>query len=168
MMKKAAVYLVGVLAVISLAACTPTPEKQDKNTQVMETAPTGGASDKVPDPNVEPVDIISVYYQNEEKTGLNKEMDSVEKLDAQALLDKLVEYGQFSEGIRVISFDKVEKVGTLDLSELPQLDEQDMALAVVSVGNTFIENFELDELKLKVGGTDFESITYEKNYKEFK
>ena len=168
MMKKIALYLAGALAVLSLAACTPTTEKQVKQTPPMETAETGGASDKVPDPNVEPVDIVSIYSQNQEKTGLNKEMDSVEKLEAQALVDKLVEYGQLPEGTKAISFEMKEKVGTLDLSDLPQLDEKDMALTVISIGNTFIENFELDELKLKVGGTDFEDLTFDTGYKELK
>lgn len=63
---------VGAMLVLSLAACTPTPVKQSESaTEPMVEASTGGASDKVPDPNVEPMEIISVYSSNEDATGLN-------------------------------------------------------------------------------------------------
>ena len=56
-------WLIGAMAVmvaVSLAACTPTTEKQKKETSAatsksaenMIPQSTGGAADKVPDPNV--------------------------------------------------------------------------------------------------------------------
>ena len=52
---------------------------------IRDRASTGGASDKVPDPNVEPMEIISVYSSNEDATGLNQAMDAVDELTAQSL-----------------------------------------------------------------------------------
>ena len=54
-----------MMMAVSLAACTPTTEKQKKQTtqaakDTQEIVPqsTGGASDKVPDPNVMPVAVV--------------------------------------------------------------------------------------------------------------
>ena len=60
-MKKWLIGVMTVLMAVSLAACTPTTEKQKKETTAAAAAKsqedmvppsTGGASDKVPDPNV--------------------------------------------------------------------------------------------------------------------
>lgn len=68
---------------------------------------TGGASDKVPDPNVEPVAVISIYHKGD-GDSLVQEMDSLDDddLNAQALVDRMIGYGVFTEGTEVISFDK--------------------------------------------------------------
>ena len=82
---------------------------------------TGGASDKVPDPNVMPVAVISVYHGG--GGSLVQDMDSLdtEGLDAQLLVDKLIEYGVLTDGTNVLSFDIEGKeenaVGTLDLNQ---------------------------------------------------
>lgn len=167
-MKKIAILFVGALTVLSLAACTPTTEKNSGTEPSVEVVGTGGASDKVPDPNVAPMDVISVYYQNEGKTGLDKEMDAVDKLTEQALVDKLIEYGQLPEGTKAVSFKVDNKVGTLDISELPQMGETEANLTKVAIGNTFIENFELDDLKLMIDGKEYEDLKYERDYEEFK
>ncbi len=108
-------WLIGVMAVmtaVSLAACTPTTEKQQNQTTAAEGTQesmvpqsTGGASDKVPDPNVMPVAVISIYHGTD--NGLIQDMDSLdtEGLDAQLLVDKLIEYGVLTEGTEVLSFD---------------------------------------------------------------
>ena len=68
-------WLLGVMAAVmavSLAACTPTPDKQKEETagtaaaqESMVPQSTGGASDKVPDPNVAPVAIVSIYHKGD-------------------------------------------------------------------------------------------------------
>lgn len=117
-MKKFIMCFVGAMLVLSLAACTPTPVKQSESaTEPMVEASTGGASDKVPDPNVEPMEIISVYSSNEDATGLNQAMDAVDELTAQSLVDKLIEYGVLEEGTEVLNFDTKDGIGTLDLSK---------------------------------------------------
>ena len=63
-MKKFLMCLAGALLVLSLAACAPTQVKKESTAPVPQEATTGGASDKVPDPNVEPMDIVSIYSSN--------------------------------------------------------------------------------------------------------
>ena len=71
-MKKWLLGLLTAMMAVSLAACTPTTEKKQETTttaaaakqEQIEAQTTGGASDKVPDPNVAPVAIISVYHKN--------------------------------------------------------------------------------------------------------
>lgn len=178
-MRKFIVFLLSAMLVISLAACSPTQPKMETTApdpQVM--ASTGGASDKVPDPNAEPMEIISVYSQNDDATGLNQAMDAVDELTADALVDKLIEYGVLTEGTKVLKFDMADGTGTLDLSQVPNSGSTGDLLMLTAVGNTFIENFELDKLKLLVNGKNFSSghmeqgdndfLEYVKNYKEIK
>lgn len=178
-MKKIILYLVSAMLMVSLAACTPTQPKMETTApdpQVM--ASTGGASDKVPDPNAEPMEIISVYSKNENKTGLNQAMDAVDKLTADAIVSKLIEYGVLEDGTKVLKYDSDNGIGTLDLSAVPQSGSGDDRLTLTAIGNTFVENFELDKLKLLVNGKNYSSgsikqgdndyLEYVKNYKEIK
>lgn len=169
-MKKFAMCLVGAMIVFTLVACTPTTEKQANAASTMEQGTTGGASDKVPDPNVEPMDLVSVYVNNAESTGLKKNMDAVESLDAQSLVDKLIEFDMLQEGTEVLKYEAKDGIGSLDLSQIPELDQESMSLLLASIGNTFIENMELDELALTVKGKAVEgadsSLEYISGYKE--
>ena len=178
-MKKFILFLMSAMLVASLAACTPTQPKMETTApdpQVM--ASTGGASDKVPDPNVEPMEIISIYSMNDDKTGLNQAMDAVDELTAEAIVDKLIEYGVLGDGTKVLKYESADGTGTLDLSEVPKGGSAEEKLMLTALGNTFIENFELDQLKLLVNGKNYsgESIKqgdndyleYVKNYKEMK
>ena len=176
-MKKFIMCFVGAMLVLSLAACTPTPVKQSESaTEPMVEASTGGASDKVPDPNVEPMEIISVYSSNEDATGLNQAMDAVDELTAQSLVDKLIEYGVLEEGTEVLNFDTKDGIGTLDLSKVPSSGTSGELLMLTAIGNTFTENFELDKLKLLVNGKNYSSghiehgdndyLEYNRDYKK--
>ena len=167
-MKKWLIGVMTVLMAVSLAACTPTTEKQKKETTAATAAKsqedmvlpsTGGASDKVPDPNVMPVAVISVYHGG---GSLVQDMDSLdtEGLDAQLLVDKLIEYGVLTDGTKVLSFDVEGKdenaVGTLDLSQAESAEGCSDKMFLTEIGNTFTENFELSKLKLKVNGANYE------------
>lgn len=178
-MRKFVMFLMSAVLVMSLAACAPTqPKMETTPPDPAMMAPTGGASDKVPDPNAEPMEIISVYSQNDDGTGLNQAMDAVSELTAQALVDKLIEYGVLEEGTKALSFDVADGIGTLDLSQTPASGTTGETLMLVSIGNTFIENYELDKLKLLVNGKNYSSghieqgdqdyLQYEKDYKEIK
>lgn len=168
-MKKWLIGAMTVLMAVSLAACTPTTEKQKKETTAATAAKsqenmvppsTGGASDKVPDPNVMPVAVISVYHGG--GGSLVQDMDSLdtEGLDAQLLVDKLIEYGVLTDGTEVLSFDIEGKdenaVGTLDLSQAESAEGCSDKMFLTELGNTFTENFELSKLKLKVNGANYE------------
>ena len=186
-MKKWLIGVMTVLMAVSLAACTPTTEKQKKETTAATAAKsqedmvppsTGGASDKVPDPNVMPVAVISVYHGGE--GSLVQDMDSLdtEGLDAQLLVDKLIEYGVLEDGTKVLKFDTADGTGTLDLSQVPAGGEGEELLMLTAIGNTFTENFELDKIKLLVNGKNYSGtkvkqgdgdyLEYVKNYKEVK
>lgn len=184
-MKKIMMCFVGTALMLSLAACTPTTKKQnttansmENNMENVETQAPGGAFDKVPDPTAESVAVVSIYAGNEDATGLKKSMSEVKELDAQALVDKLIEEGVLEEGTTVLSFEMVggseaeeggpgaekaesseasEKTGTLDLSKVPSSGTAGESLMLGALGNTFIENFELDKLKLLVNGENYSS-----------
>ena len=166
-MKKWLLGLLTAMMAVSLAACTPTTEKQKETKSAaeaqtqMEAQTTGGASDKVPDPNVAPVAIISIYHKGD-GDSLVQDMDSLdtEGLDAQLLVDKLIEYGVLTDGTEVLSFDIEGKdenaVGTLDLSQAESAEGCSDKMFLTEIGNTFTENFELSKLKLKVNGGNYE------------
>jgi hypothetical protein len=176
-MKKSIVFLMNVMMMMSLVACAPTKIRLE--TAALETtASTEGVSDKVPDPNVEPMEIISVYSQNDGTTGLNQAMDAVSELTADTVVDKLIEYGVLEEGTKVLKFDEEDGAATLDLSKVPEKGSSDDLLTLTAVGNTFIENFELDKLKLLIDGKNYSNeqikqgadgyLEYVKNYKKIK
>ena len=178
-------WLIGAMAVmvaVSLAACTPTTEKQKKETSAataksaenMIPQSTGGAADKVPDPNVMPVAVVSIYHGGD-SDSLVQAMDSLdtEGLDAQLLVDKLIEYGVLTEGTQVLSFDiegkeedttkagqvglrpGIASVGTLNLNQAESAEGASDEMFLTEIGNTFTENFELGKLKLKVNGANY-------------
>ena len=129
----------------------------------MTSQTTGGVADKVPDPNVKPVAIISIYHGDGDG-GLVQDMDSLdtEGLDAQLLVDKLIEYGVLQEGTEVLSFDiegdEENAVGTLNLTEADSPEGCSDELFLIEIGNTFTENFELAKLKLLVNGKNYSGL----------
>ena len=186
-MKKWLVGLTAAAMAFSLAACTPTTQKQAETTAAQtgtETAmvpqTTGGAADKVPDPNVEPVAVVSIYHKGD-SDGLVQDMDALssEKMDARELVLKLVDYGVLTEGTDVLSF-TVEKEGTedaegvLDLNQAVSAEGCSDEMFLTEIGNTFTENFELARLKLTVNGANYQGdeitqgdgdyLTYNSNY----
>lgn len=167
-MRKFIVFILSAILVMSLAACAPTKRKVETSapdSRVM--ASTGGASDKVPDPNVEPMEIISIYNLNDDNTGLNQAMDAVDKLTAEAMVDKLIEYHVLEEGTKVLKFEITDGTGILDLSQVPQKDADRDFLVIASVGNTFIENFEIDKLQLLINGKNYKNEKTNQDYLEF-
>lgn len=75
-------------------------------------------------------------------------------------MDKLVEYGVLTKGTKVLSFE-IEGEGetataTLDLSQLKSEEGCSDRMLLAEVGNTFIDNFELKTIKVKVNGGNFE------------
>jgi len=111
---------------------------------------TGGISDKVPDPNVVPEDQVLIYFPDEAGTKLDSKMDSVPELNAQAVVDKLIEYKVLGEGTKVVNFDTKDSMGTLNISQLPT--EGDKKMIIAAVEQTFIDDFELDDVTLQVNG----------------
>ncbi|MFR1833803.1 MAG: GerMN domain-containing protein [Lachnospiraceae bacterium] len=182
-MKKPILYIAAALMAISLAACTPTPEKQAETA----SAPAANAESKSGDTLVEgkvpgpEFDTISVYSINEDGSGLLQNMDSLEEMTNQGLVDKLIEYGVLEEGTTIISLDVKEDdaSGVVNLSAIPNYDgDEFMERATLeALVNTYIENYELELVKLQVNGEDVTSdfleadengySTYFEDYEEF-
>lgn len=174
-MKKMALFFVGMIAVLSLSACTPTPLPAETTQVPPETTETSdGKLDKTPDPNAPVLDLVNIYTPNADATGLVANLEGIESLDAQSLVKVLIAGGVLEQGTTVNSFDikggekpgpgvdpsKVgggERVGTLDLSKIPTSGTAGEQVVLGSIGNTFIENFELDKLKLLVNGKNYSS-----------
>jgi len=127
-----------------------------------------------PDPNAVVMDTVVLYYGKEDGSGLTKEMVDVDELNAESAVDKLIEYGVLEDGTAVNAFDieggekagpgvdasevgTGERIGTLDLSGLGQLEGADEKIVLYSIANTFGESFELDKLELLVDGAPYES-----------
>lgn len=194
-MKKMALCFVGIIAALSLSACSPTkvPEETTQAPQTTETK--DGRLDKTPDPNAPVLDLVNIYTPNADATGLVANLEGIETLDAQSLVDVLIAGGVLEEGTTVNSFDikggekpgpgvdasqsgSGERVGTLDLSKTPVSGTSGEQVILGSIGNTFIENFELDKLKLLVNGKNYSSghieqgdndyLTFITDYEKFK
>lgn len=177
-MKKWLLGLLTAMMAVSLAACTPTTEKQKETKSAaeaqtqMEAQTTGGASDKVPDPNVAPVAIISIYHKGD-GDSLVQDMDSLDsdELDPQALVNKMMEYGIFTEGTEVLDFNITgeddNKTAILNLNQAENNEGVSDNAFLVEIGNTFVENFELSKLTLQVNGKDLAGaadLSYEADY----
>lgn len=166
-MKRFIMSLAGAMLVLALAACSPTHVKKTQSeTEPLAEASTGGASDKVPDPNVEPMEIISVYSPNNEDDGLNQAMDAVDELTAQALVDKLIEYNVLADDCKILKFEMTDGVATLDLSGVPEGSDDEKTLILAAIGNTFTENFELGTLKILVNGENLKDLEFNRDYKK--
>lgn len=210
-MKKITLGLLSAMAVLSLAACTPTPEKQAETAETFETQAPGGAEDKVPDPNAPTLSTISIYALNDDNTGLVQEMDGVETLDAQSVLAKLIDYGVLPEDTLVLGIyipdenggaaeepaseeaasegedaeassegaeeeSAEESVGPDVSSNTPefskavlnisQLPEENRDLILVSLGNTFTENFGIETLEIQVMDETVAEVSYNDGYQD--
>lgn len=172
-MKKCILLLVSAMMALSLAACTPTPEKQQASADAQATAAAGGGSgeagpeggpeggtpatteaykaDTMELRNQGNEDLpemagVTVYRVNKTSDGLIQEMDSLETetLEAQGLFDLMASYGIFPDGVQLISYEQEEDKATLNLSQIGTDDAMETRLMVESLVNTFTENFELE------------------------
>lgn len=170
-MKKTKICFVGAMIVLSLAACTPTTEK-NKTGEVKQTAPAAnGIADKTPDPDAPDLEILAVYQLNPEGTGLTYTMEGIEEMTPQAVVDLLIEAGVLEDGTTLLSLEmegKVEEVGPgavvipgmdidnsypehgiLDLSQFPE-DNQELKLQAVA--NTFMGGYNIARFTIQVDG----------------
>lgn len=193
-MKKYAVILAGSLLLLSLVGCTAksnTPV-ESSGSGTVQTNPAGEvipestkdykettappSTEKLPDKDAVPVDIISVYVPNEDATGLVKDLDSVDKLSAQSLVDKMAELGILEEGTQVLKYEAEDGVATLDLDRIPSSGTAGESIMLVAIGNMFTENMEVDKVRLLVNGENYSSghiefgdddyLTYNSEYKK--
>lgn len=176
-MKKWFAGVMAALMVLSLAACTPTTEKNKakettEETEEMVSHTTGGAEDKLPDPDVDPVAIVSIYHKGD-GDSLVQSMDSLEseEMDAELLVNKLIEYGVLTEGTEILSFEVSGEEGSgdgiLNLNQAQSGEGVSDNMFITELGNTFTENFELGSLEIQVQGDTLpgaEDLEYNINY----
>lgn len=173
-MKKAIMCLIGAMMVLSLAACTPTTEKNKTGEVKLTQAANSVDNKKLPDPNAPDLEVVSIYTVSADGTKLEGTMDSVEELDAQSLADLLIQYGVLEEGTAVIDYKAEgqpasEEVGpgvvkipgveiesdareyaTLNLSQIPDGGKDDMILKAVA--RTYLENMNVVYITIQVDG----------------
>ena len=107
-----------------------------------------------------------------------------EALTEQGVLDKLIEYGVLEEGTEILSFEiegdtaagpgvpegtiigpggvagePQNRIGTLNLSKVPAWPAEEEEVMLKCIGNTFVDNFQLNELKLLVNGENYSGAT---------
>ncbi|MCD8223627.1 MAG: hypothetical protein LUC99_02070 [Clostridiales bacterium] len=178
-MKKILVCLLAGVMILSLAACTPTTEKNKTG----QTKATNGVDTvKNPDPTAPDLDVVSIYTVSADGSKLEGTMDAIEGKTAQTLVDSLIEYGVLGEGTTAISFtaegelsseevgpgiikipgfeipSNSREYGTLNLSAVPD-EKDDMALHAIA--NTFIENMAVTYMTIQVDGeTVAENYTF--------
>ena len=98
-MKKLVMGLLGAMMILSLAACTPTTEKnktgevKEPETEAVETTADAGpgvVTGRPVDQDAPDLTMVSVYSVSEDGSKIEGTMDSVETLDAQSLTDLLI------------------------------------------------------------------------------
>lgn len=184
-MKKLVMGLLGAMMILSLAACTPTTEKnktgevKEPEAEVVETTADAGpgvVTGRPVDQDAPDLTMVSVYSLSEDGSKIQSNMDSVEDLEEQSLTDLLVRYGVLDEGTEAVSFKaegsaesqeagpgvtadtSIAAKGTLELSQFPT-DNREKRLQAVA--NTFCENMNVEILTVVVSGeTLADGLTY--------
>lgn len=171
---KVIMCFVAAMMVFSLAACTPTTEK-NKTGEVKQTqaAAKNGVADKNPDPTAPDLDVVSIYTVSEDGTKIEGTMDAVEELNENTIVDLLIQYGVLEEGTKVNSFSaegepasqevgpgvvavpgeeaksNTKEYGVVDLNQFPDVKDN---MLLQAVANTFIENMDVVYVTISVEG----------------
>ncbi len=168
-MKKCILLLASAMMALSLAACTPTPDKQQASADAQtaaaaegdngEVGPEGGIPATTEAYKADTMEVrnqgnedlpqmagVTVYRINKTGDGLIQEMDALETetLEAEGLFDLMASYGILPDGTELISYEQEEDKATLNVSQLGTDDAMATRLMVESLVNTFTENFELE------------------------
>lgn len=195
-MRKFMILVCGILTVGLLAACTPTKVAREDQPETVFSPETTAAEpiDRTPDPNQPSMAMFFVFRVSPDGSGLERLENSADTMDAEVLMDKLIEYGVVDEETQIVSFDVEgdtafgpgspdgvaggERIGYLDLSKVPSSAAADEEMTLKAIGNTYMENFELDKLKLLINGANYDSgnivqgdedyLEYEEKYVDVK
>jgi hypothetical protein len=181
-MKKILMGVIGAMMILSLAACTPTTEKERNELAASQTSSSvdGGKGvdyNRGVDETAPDLTVISIYTVNEDGDDIAAIMESITSDDfgPEVLVDILAYYGVLEDGTYVIDFDAsndlsgdeitgpgvtdnsviVSSTATLNLNQMP-----DDELVVRAVARTFMENLNLESLTIQVNGeTVADSLT---------
>lgn len=183
-MKKLWLCAAGIAMALAFGACTPTQVTETQPHVAGRSNPQGltpemvkgeaeKLAEKTPDPNAPTLAMAFLYYPNSDGTKLVRELVDLEVLSEETLAACLIEKGVFGEGVEVMAFGieggekagpgveassaDAERTGVLDLSQALEGDAKQEKLALEAIANTFIENYELDKLRILVNGEDYSS-----------
>ena len=189
-MKKVLTYLAAAMAVVSLAACTPsnissaestavpegvvasegeTMSLKDKPTVeyvIPEDAPTGVAGG----PGVMETTAVDDSYYPEDKqkvddTGVIQTMSEVASMDADTLIAAMVKEGILAEGTEVTAFSQEGSTASITLNQLKAVYEEASEEQILAcVVNTLTENMGLESLTVKVGDKDYGTQSFTNEY----
>ncbi len=178
-MKRFAMMLLGAAVVLSLAACTPTQEK-NRTGEVKETQRAMTADDKLPDLTAPDLTIVSIYYPSEDGKSLTSSMQAVSEgeEDSYPLEDTLIYqleyYDVISDMAWVMDYDPGEEVdipagpgadsgepahtGAV-LNLMCYEDDLDDEMARKAIALTYMVNMNADSITLQIDGEDVASYT---------
>ena len=132
-MKKLVMGLLGAMMILSLAACTPTTEKnktgevkEPQQEEVVESTADAGpgvVTGRPVDQDAPDLKMVSIYSVSEDGSKIEGTMDSVDATMAEK--------------------------ATLELSQFPSENQEKVLQAVA---NTFCENMDTETITIKAGG----------------
>ncbi len=114
---------------------------------------------KTPDPNAQKETLVALYLPSEGTKGIYMDFGSVPVLDAQSVVNQLVEYQLLPENSTVLSYEADGAKASLNLIGIDLKEHR----KVVCVANTFIENFNLESITIIAGeetSKDTENMTF--------
>lgn len=104
-------------------------------------------------------------YILQSANGINQSFELVDEVNAEQIVQSLIENGLFRESAKLGSFKNDQGVGTLVLeaAEPSYIGAKDEVFAA-AIANTFIDNFSLKSLKLIIGSKDYGELTFNNSY----
>ncbi len=176
-MKRFVMLLLGTFVILSLAACTPT-EDRNKTGEVKQTQGAMTGADKLPDQDAPDMIIVSIYVVGEDGQSLSTVMESVldseDAYDLEDALMNLLEYYDVLPGWAwVMDYDPGEELGeiigpgadsgeptytgaVLNINCFTEDLEDEMVRKAVAL--TYMENMNADSITLQIDGDDV--VTY--------
>lgn len=142
-----------------------TDDLTDKEQTEGVDSDTEADKDESEEPQQIPVS-ISVYYCNDDATALDTEEVEIESLSPENIIAALADKGAVSADIEVVSFEKTEVDGQpvidLDLSKsfeqyVSSMGSTGEYYAIGSIGNTFLQAYDCERIKITVEGNVLET-----------
>lgn len=108
-----------------------------------------------------------IMYYVPTTDGMSGGFDYVDTCDAESLIEVLKKNNALTDDVELISFEKSEDGRSAKLSISAATAVYSAAPAeevVAAVGNTFIDNFNLDEIDITAGSVDYGYVGYQQQY----
>jgi hypothetical protein len=104
-------------------------------------------------------------YILQASNGINQTFELVDEVDAEQIVKSLTVNGLFRDSAKLGSFKNEQGAGELVLEQAePAYIGAKEDVFVAAIANTFIDNFSLKSLKLKIGSKDYGELVFNNNY----